>query len=152
MRVTVRLKLAVLAAVGGLLILPVAASATEATPLGIAQFAIQTLKGTKEVETTNGVSAQPLYEFVNEPDAFTQAGGHPWALTTTGEFTTEVDENPNAFSKVISPTRDPRDIAVTLPPGLLGDPQAVPRCPLEQVTSGRGPSQCPADTQIGVFV
>ena len=35
------------------------------------------------------VSGSETYEFVNKPYTFTQAGGHPWALTTTGEFTTE---------------------------------------------------------------
>ena len=37
----------------------------------------------------------------------------------------------------------------TLPPGLLGDPLAVPRCPSTQVTNGEG--LCPADTQVGVY-
>jgi hypothetical protein len=91
-------------------------------------------------------------DFVNEPykHPFTQAGGHPWALTTRFEFTTEEVETILAHGKgeAITPTRDPKDIVVGLPPGLLGDPVAAPRCPIGQVTSGQ---RCPGDTQIGVY-
>jgi hypothetical protein len=85
------------------------------------------------------------YEFINKPYTFTQAGGHPWALTTTGRLTTEGTTTPGQ----LAPTRDPKDIVAGLPPGLLGDPQAVPRCSLAKVTSTA--EFCPSDTQVGVF-
>ena len=44
-----------------------------------------------------------------------------------------VTGNGNAFVTLL-PTRDPKDIVADLPLGLLADPQAVPRCPLAQVT------------------
>jgi hypothetical protein len=148
MRVPISLKLAILTAAGALLALPVSAGASEVTPLGIAKFTLQPTEQTKEV-ALGGTE----YEIVNEPykTPFTQAGGHPWALTTAAEFTTEeVDDSGHAGKKVRVPTRDPKDVTVSLPPGLLGNPQAVPRCPLSQVTTGR--AACPSDTQIGVFV
>ena len=89
------------------------------------------------------------FEFVNEPYAFTQAGGHPWGLTTKGKFASE-EITDEAGEVEVLPTRDPKEIVVDLPPGLLGDPQAMPRCSLTQVTSGKG-GLCPADTQIGVY-
>jgi hypothetical protein len=146
MKVSIRLKLAVLAAAGALLALPVSASAFEARPLGIAKFTLQPTERTREVALGG------TYEIVNEPykTPFTQAGGHPWALTTTAEFTTEEIHHPGALIVPVVPTRDPKDVAVSLPPGLLGNPQAVPRCPLSQVTAGH--VACPSDTQIGVFV
>ena len=84
--------------------------------------------------------------FVNEPYSFTQAGGHPWGLTTKIQFATEEAASPRGLS-FSWPTRDPKDIVVNLPPGLLGNPQAVPRCPLTTILD-RG-ERCPAVTQVG---
>ena len=123
-----------------LLTMAPAASALEGKPLGIAKFTMQTTERTEEVKV--GPRAEEV-RFVNKPYNFTQAGGHPWALTTTGVFTTEGN------GELVWPTRELKDIVVGLPPGLLGDPQAVPRCPLAQVTSGSVP--CPADTQVGEY-
>jgi hypothetical protein len=131
-----------------------AAGATEAKPLGITSFEFEMTERTKEVlVNAHGFFGGEEYEdFVNEPykHPFTQAGGHPWALTTRFEFTTEEVETILAHGKgeAITPTRDPKDIVVGLPPGLLGDPVAAPRCPIGQVTSGQ---RCPGDTQIGVY-
>lgn len=126
------------------------ANASEGTPLGIEKFSIQTTERTAEEEVPP--LGEHHFRFVNVPysPAFTQAGGHPWGLTTTISFTSEevpVPTNKNAYSPV--PTHDPKDVVVSLPPGLLGNPQAVPRCPLTLVTSSS--EQCPADTQIGVY-
>ncbi len=88
--------------------------------------------------------------FVNEPYGvpFTQAGAHPWALTTRFSFNTETITSPGAEPAAV-PTRDVKDIETTLPPGLLGDPLATPQCPLTLATNGE--ALCPADTQIGVY-
>jgi hypothetical protein len=123
------------------------ADATGGTPLEITKFVVQPVGQTIERESPEGSGD---FEFENTPYAspFTQAGGHPWALNTTVEFAkgegTDVEGNKYEY-----PTRDPKDVVVDLPPGLLGDPMAVPRCPLTQVTSSA--TQCPADTQIGEY-
>lgn len=78
--------------------------------------------------------------FVNEPYAFTQAGGHPFALTTKVAFATETGESGQY------PTGDPKDVLIELPPGLIVDPQAAAACSPQQ--AGR----CPADSQVGVAV
>jgi hypothetical protein len=146
----------------GLLLAPVPAGADslEAQPFGIKRFTIQTTAPTKEVEleggihvTSGGYSEHEAYEFANEPETFTQAGGHPWALTTTGEFATEEITASDGGEKIPQPTRDPKDIVVGLPPGLLGDPQAAPRCSLTFVLDHDGGTErCPDDTQVGVYV
>jgi hypothetical protein len=127
---------------------PVRAEALEAKPFGIKSFTLQTTEYTKETPVG---ALQPggrqNFEFVNEPYTFTQAGGHPWGLTTTGSFTSEEFVN-QANEVEVVPTRDPKAVVLDLPPGLLGDPQAMPRCSLAQVTSGQ---LCPADTQIGDY-
>ena len=126
-------------------IAPGQALANEPKPLGITKFELQATEKTTEVR--NGEH----WEFTNVPYArpFTQAGGHPWALTTTGELTGEVlKEESGVLSS--DPTRDVKDIVVGLPPGLLGNPEATPRCSLTVVTS-IGAQACPADTQVGVY-
>jgi hypothetical protein len=114
-------------------------------------FVSATLQPTEATRLTHSSEGANYYNVVNEPykQPFTQAGGHPWALTNTFEFTTEATGAANSESEIdLVPTRDPRDIANLLPPGLLGDPLAVPRCSLTLVTSG---GRCPGDTQIGVY-
>ncbi len=115
------------------------ASGSEASPFGIT-FAIQTTQ-TKEVPHGPGI---PGYGFVNQPYAFTQAGGHPEALTSRIEFASEV-----GGGGVLLPVRDPKDMVFDLPPGLLADPLAAPRCPSAQAISS---GSCPVDSQVGVFV
>jgi hypothetical protein len=118
------------------------AEATEAQPFEVAKFSMQTTAQTKIV-----AGPSDSYEFINEPYSFTQAGGHPWALTTTVEFPSEevFEESHKEFFLVSR--RDPKDIVVDLPPGLLGDPVAVPRCPLAEAFE----SKCPPSTQVGVY-
>ncbi len=117
-----------------------------AKPFGISKFTVQTTGPTKEIPLGNN-----LYEFVNEPEVFTQAGGHPWALTTVIEMDSEEIEYPDGSgtARGLIPTRDAKDLVVDLPPGLLGDPLALPRCPRSVVTSGKG--RCPAPTQVGEY-
>jgi hypothetical protein len=116
---------------------------------GIANFTLQTVEHTIETPESPGSTS---YAFANVPYKFTQAGGHPWALVATGEVTNELY---NPESKGNEPefyhyaTRDPKDILTDLPPGLLGDPMAVPRCPLAALRSSK-PS-CPADTILGWY-
>lgn len=114
------------------------------------EFAIKNFN----VELTESSSLRELshgsYEVVNESYKvpFTQAGAHPWAVTMRGGFATEEANSPGE-EPIPVPSRDPRDVVLDLPPGLLGDPMAVPRCPLTLVTNGS--EQCPADTQIGEY-
>jgi hypothetical protein len=126
-----------------------AAGAAEPGPLRITKFTVQTT-----ARTTESIAfiehGFPHYEFVNEPYAppFTQSGGHPWALTTNIEFANET--SPLHEPAYRFPTRDVKDIVGTIPVGLVGNPTAVPRCPLT-IATGRNEEQCPNDTQIGSY-
>jgi hypothetical protein len=71
----------------------------------------------------------------------TQAGSHPYAYTVNFKFNTDGSGNPEGGQV--------RDIIADLPPGLIGNPQAVPRCPRQQFEGGT--PQCPNDTQIGIL-
>jgi hypothetical protein len=61
----------------------------------------------------------------------TQAGSHPYEAVTNFTFA----------------GADTKDIEVDLPAGFLGNPQATPKCPLNQLTNPL--NACPADTQVG---
>src|SRR5665213_4115925 len=89
---------------------------------------------------------------------FTQAGGHPYALTTSFGFNEELapgvvgaapksDENGGIDSVAED---EPREITVDLPLGLLGDPMAAPRCPLSLDKGGSNLTECPRDSEVGI--
>jgi hypothetical protein len=72
----------------------------------------------------------------------TQAGSHPYSFTAS--FGLKIEE---VGDKVEGGA--PREVVVDLPPGLVGNPQAVPRCTRQQF-EGLIPN-CPVDSQIGVL-
>ncbi len=64
-------------------------------------------------------------------EPYIQAGGHPYELSTEFNFETYSTAELSGYaSSGTVPMRDPRDIAVDLPPGLVANPQAVPHCTL----------------------
>lgn len=70
----------------------------------------------------------------------TQAGAHP-DFTTTFGLTTKSDGDPYAFV---------RDVEVALPPGLVGNPQALPQCTVAELGNILDETECPQDAQVGV--
>lgn len=72
----------------------------------------------------------------------TQAGSHPFAQTVTLGFNTV----PNAQFGIEVPDGSPKDLTVSLPPGLVGNPTVVPRCSSADFVQ----EHCPAATQVGV--
>src|ERR1700691_1638679 len=81
----------------------------------------------------------------------TQAGSHPFQLTTT------VAANQSAYnfnnylggSDGPEPAEMTKDLVFKLPPGLIGNPTPFPQCRLTQFTEGTVPA-CPNDTILGV--
>jgi hypothetical protein len=125
----------------------VGAGAVGAKPFGITKFTMEATERTEEVPVVKGEG-----KILNIPyrQPFTQAGGHPWGLTATGEFTDEEVEAVGSHQFALVPTHDPKNIVGGLPTGLIGNPNAVPRCSVTQVTDTGVP--CPADTQVGMYV
>jgi hypothetical protein len=74
-----------------------------------------------------------------------QAGSHPYALTTTFEF-----KRPAELGKVLE--GDVKDLTFQLPPGLVGNAAATPRCTDSEFTEIEKPGSgtCPIDTAVGV--
>ncbi len=82
----------------------------------------------------------------------TQAGDHPYGLTSTVNFNTAVTAEPNG-ALVAGSVEPPKNLAVYLPLGFLGDPTAAPRCTELQLREGGNlGSGCPAASRVGTFV
>ncbi len=90
--------------------------------------------------------------FSNEDGTIdTQAGSHPYSATFDVNINTITRQEGKEISYVPPTSEELRNVTVELPPGFVGNPQAVPQCPREDFDEG--PSlevHCPADTQIGV--
>jgi hypothetical protein len=77
----------------------------------------------------------------------TQAGAHP-DFTTTIELKT--DPAGPTRAGVNPPWARTRDLSVTVPPGLLGNPENFPQCTTVQLGSSPANSHCPQNSQVGV--
>ncbi len=80
----------------------------------------------------------------------TQAGSHPYKVTASFNLNTV---NGKEF-EWLSAGGDIKDVHVAMPPGLVGDPDAVPQCTQQQfhTRTDKGPDQisCPDDSAVGV--
>jgi hypothetical protein len=72
----------------------------------------------------------------------TEAGGHPYELQTNVTLNTTVDHDGNVL-----PDGTLKDINVSLPPGLVGDPSATPTCNYGALID----DNCPPSAQIGII-
>ena len=82
-------------------------------------------------------------------DPLTQAGAHPFAITTDIQFADKKNDKGETV-----PDGSPKDIIASLPPGLVGDRGAVPFCKNEDflfVDDKNEASKCPEETVVGVL-
>jgi hypothetical protein len=113
-------------------------------------FAIQTVDG-----QITDPSGQP----------YTQAGGHPYEISAEMVLNHHLDTEPgDPFAAFFEGGQQPdggypKDIVTTLPPGLVGNPSALPKCtarelagggPVNPLSLGTQPT-CPIDSQVGVI-
>jgi hypothetical protein len=98
----------------------------------------------------NGSSTQfgpASYEqtaFNEDGSVDTQAGSHPYGLTTTLDL--------NMTGAAPYQPAQPKDLHFDLPPGLIGNPTPFPQCSDVQFTKRVGgfTNECPPDTALGV--
>jgi hypothetical protein len=90
---------------------------------------------------TFGLSAFSIEDSDAEAQPYTQAGGHPFMLTTRVALNTNTD----SFGHVEGPAGTVKDIRVHLPAGLIGNPHAIPQC--SRYDSER--RRCNAASEIG---
>lgn len=113
------------------------ARAGEGAGFGISAFTVNT---TYVRETTGGSGLG----FLDEPYEFTQAGGHPQGLTATIRFSGEGPRGAGSAPSL-------RDIAISLPPGLVVYPRASARCPRFLAFESISVGECPPASQVGTF-
>jgi len=78
----------------------------------------------------------------------TQAGSHPYELTTAIRFNQTITAGGSIRTEGLV-----KDLHFELPPGLIGDPSAIPQCAdaeFSTVNMETSVSECPNDTAIGV--
>jgi hypothetical protein len=88
----------------------------------------------------------------------TQAGAHPFQLTSTIALNQLADIEPlsSPFAKPeVTPPALAKDVNVKLPPGLIGNATAIPQCTTAQfsevnIGEDAEDNACPADTAVGV--
>jgi hypothetical protein len=74
----------------------------------------------------------------------TQAGAHPATASTEFFISTSL-----GAKEMVFPVEQFQDAAVELPPGLVGNPQAIPTCTQEQLRGSGSAPTCPPDSQVG---
>jgi hypothetical protein len=76
----------------------------------------------------------------------TQAGSHPYETTFSFDLATLVGRPLGSpFNRLLAAGGELKNIVVDLPPGFVGDPNAVPQCTRQQLTA----VSCPNASQIG---
>ncbi len=101
----------------------------QATPFGVQDYEVG----------LSGVDGTPA----------TQAGSHPAQMTTTLVLDQEPSQGGGLGNR--RPVALPKDLRFGLPPGLLGDPQAVQQCSLLDFDERiHGPDYCPPGSVVGV--
>jgi len=89
----------------------------------------------------------------------TQAGAHPFQLTTSIALNQLRDKNPLVtppqFRPEVTPPALTKNLSFKLPPGLIGNPTSIPQCSLKQffeVNAASTENRCPASSAVGVAV
>ncbi len=110
---------------------------------------------TSTTTTVNG--AQPGFALdgfgvdVHSADgtADSQAGDHPYDVTASFVVPSRLEKGFQVETWKSLPVQEVKDVAVELPPGMIGDPQATPQCPLADLINSEFSSSCPAASRIG---
>ena len=96
-------------------------------------------------QATPALTFQSLSAGASNADgsASTQAGAHPWRLSTSFELGTIIDP---IWGEL--PDTALRSTVFELPPGAIGNPHVVPQCVEADLASSS--TACPKETQVGV--
>jgi len=129
-RIAVLLALSALALLGALA-LPLSAQATEEAPFSQPPFEIEGFTATATDELGN---------------LFTQAGGHPYQAESGFHFPLGPEVESEPF-----PSEPPKETIVELPPGFIGNPQAMPQCTLSKLDEQPFATGCPAASRVGTL-
>lgn len=115
---------------------------------------------TKQLDIHSGETAFGVETYALTPESEgggvdLQAGSHPFQLTATLDLNETLANYSTGKEEGSYPSAPalPDDLHFKLPPGLIGDPDAVPRCSeaeFDAVSTFEAIDLCPADTAVGV--
>ncbi len=108
-----------------------------ATCLGLALLCLACLA--PAAQASFGINSLQVSAHNKDATVDTQAGSHPYEWTLAFNLNLDFESRPEGSI---------RDIIVDLPPGEVGNPQALPHCATTDF-EGATP-QCPGDSQIGI--
>lgn len=106
-----------------------------------------TLTGPDETFSTFGVSSFTLDALGQAGEQLTQAGARPTEMTDTFRLNTSTHRTPNGAWGGLATDANPKDVITELPPGLIGNPDATPKCLPYNVAH----ADCSGATQVGVL-
>jgi hypothetical protein len=131
---------------------PLTNSATASGP-GVASVSTEAARSTNRVGGAPAAFGPGRFDF----SAFgvggsldSQAGDHPYELTTTIGLNTALRIGPNAVFGTTS-VEDVKDVVTSLPVGFVGSILAAPQCTFAELSShvSAGAGGCPPDTIVG---
>jgi hypothetical protein len=111
-------------------------AANSAAPGGVA--------GPDRTFATFGIASFSFQALDEGGHPYTQAGGHPYQWSDNFTFNTTTGPDPG---RTPAADANPKDIRTELPPGLIGNPTATPRCDNFNVAH----ADCPGSTQVGLL-
>ncbi len=99
-----------------------------------------------------GVGKLKLLATNEDGSVDTQAGSHPFQLTTTFGVTNRLRLGEESNLSNAEPFALTKDLHFVLPAGLVGNPEVIPQCTGQEfdAVSPDGVNGCPAETAIGV--
>ncbi|HTZ62834.1 MAG TPA: hypothetical protein VMB51_01880 [Solirubrobacteraceae bacterium] len=113
-----------------------------------------TLQKAENEPTPFGVQAFQLTPEGEDGSADVASGSHPFQLTTLLDFNQTLVDYPPGEGGGVWPSAPalPQSLRFKLPPGLVGDPSAVPSCSDEDFAAltPNNEDLCPQDTAVGV--
>jgi sugar lactone lactonase YvrE len=106
-----------------------------------------TLTGADETFSTFGVSSFAFDALGQSGEQLTQAGAHPREMTDTFRLNTSTHRTSNGTWAPLATDANPKDVITELPPGLIGNPDATPKCLPYNVAH----ADCSGATQVGIL-
>jgi hypothetical protein len=100
-----------------------------------------------------GVQGYELRAEAEGGGSVTQAGAHPFQVTGSILLNQGADAAPLTSQPNAGPAAPARDVVARLPPGLIANPSAVPRClswQLAESVGGAEQDRCPYQSAVGV--
>jgi hypothetical protein len=127
-------------------------SATVSAP-GVASVSTEPARSTNPVGSSPAAFGPGRFDFSAfgvDGSLDSQAGDHPYELTTTIGLNTALKTRPDAVFGATS-VEDPKDVVTSLPVGFVGSILAAPQCTFAQLASNTqaGSGGCPSDTIVG---